>query len=376
MTARTRVLQLLYAENPGISQIQKEIAASLPETEFEVVTAFLTGTAPVNQDSTRKYLYFNFPKKETRGLGLKVLIHLYQFLKKEHFDVIITHRFKPLHFIFKLNKIIKTPHCIAVIHSFSEFQRSYRRFVLRLYADSRWHFVGVSTPISNHMRNISNGIISKQVITINNAINCTETIQNILSQKQSRLELKLPENAFVFGTIGRLTRSKGQYDLLQAFHQIHLEIPNSILLIIGGGQDEDKLRNYVDAHKLQDHVVLTGTIPDAYRYEKAFDVFILPSHAEAFGISLLEAMAAKIPIIASDVGGIPAVLGKYGKLVPPQNIDSLASAMKEYALLDNNEYLAISNALHDRLLKHFDTTLFHKKYKALICYPDSPFQEL
>lgn len=373
---RTRVLQLLYAENPGISQVQKEITASLPEAEFEVVTAYLTGTTPTTQVNLRKSLYFNFSKKETRGLGLKVLIRLYQFLKKEKFDVIVTHRFKPLHFILKLNKIIKTPHCIAVIHSFSEFQRAYRRFVLRLYADSRWHFVGVSEPISEHMKNISNGIISKQVTTINNAINCTEIIQNILSQKQSRLELHLPENAFVFGTIGRLTRSKGQYDLLQAFHKIHVEIPNSILLIIGGGQDEDRLKTYVDVHKLQDHVALTGMVPNADRYAKAFNVFILPSHAEAFGISLLEAMAAKTPIIASDVGGIPSVLGEQGKLVEPKNIEALAYAMKEYAQLDNNEYLAIGNALHDRLLKYFDISLFHQKYRSLICSSDSPDQEL
>ncbi len=375
MTSRIRVLQLLYAENPGISQVQKEITKSLPPKEFEVITAFLTGAAPINQDYEGKHLYFNFSKNEARGLGLKVLIRLYQFLKKEQFDVIITHRFKPLHFILKLTKVIKTPHCIAVIHSFSEFKRSYRRFVLRLYTDSRWHFVGVSDPISNHIKSICNGIISKQVITINNAINCTEIMRNMLNSKQSRLELKIPDGAFVFGTIGRITRSKGQYDLLKAFHQIHLEIPNSVLLIIGGGQDEDKLRRYVNDHTLQDHVVLTGAIPDAYRYEKAFNVFILPSHAEAFGISLLEAMAAKVPIIASDVGGIPAVLGNIGKLVPAQNIDALAYAMTEYSQLNSNEYHAIGNALHERLLTHFDTELFHKKYKSLICSQNSPSQE-
>lgn len=370
MTSRIRVLQLLYAENPGISQVQKEITKSLPPEEFEVITTFITGSAPINQNHEEKHLYFNFSKEEARGLGLKVLIRLYQFLKKEQFDVIITHRFKPLHFILKLTKVIKTPHCIAVIHSFSEFKRSYRRFVLRLYVDNRWHFVGVSEPISNHIRSINNGIISKQVITINNAINCTKIIQNILSKEQSRLELKVTENGFVFGTIGRLTRSKGQYDLLRAFHQIHLNIPNSMLLIIGGGQDEDKLKRYVDDHNLQDHVVLAGTIPDAYRYAKAFDIFILPSHAEAFGISLLEAMAAKIPIIASNVGGIPAVLGNIGKLVPAQNIEALAEAMTEYSQLNSGEYNTIGNALHERLLKHFDTDLFHDKYKSLICSSD------
>lgn len=87
--------------------------------------------------------------------------------------------------------------------------------------------------------------------------------------------------------------------------------------------------------KLGNDVVLTGSIPNAYKYLKAFDVFVLPSVKEGFPYTILEAMAAGLPIVATDVGAVPEILEnqKNGLIVPPANAEILAKAIKN--LIDN-----------------------------------------
>ncbi len=363
---KKKILQILPADDIGIGLIRKEISLSLPASEYEVTLVFLTGSLQSELNDNEKSILFSFTKSEIKGPSFKVLRKLYIFLKKENFDVVITHRFKAFQLIQKLNKIIKIPRCISVTHGFGDFKRFSRRISLYLYTDDKWLFVGVSESVSSYLKSLNNGAISKQVITINNAINCAAKIPRILSTISSRQQLSIPSDAFVFGTVGRLVSSKGQYDLLQAFHLIHHTIPNSMLIIIGEGPNENKLKQYIHDHNLHKSIFLLGSVPEAYRYIRAFDTFILPSHKEGFGLVLVEAMAAKLPIIATNTGGISAVVGEHGKLVPPQNIKLLAEAMKHYSELDNDERATIGNNLHLRLLKYFDINLFHEKYRALI----------
>ena len=98
----------------------------------------------------------------------------------------------------------------------------------------------------------------------------------------------------------------------------------------------------------------------------AFDSFILPSHKEGFGLVLIEAMAARLPIIATDTGGIPNVLGSEGSLVPVSDIDALASAMKAHKEMGAEQLDQIAERLHRRLLSHFDIKTFRDKYRSLV----------
>ncbi len=137
------------------------------------------------------------------------------------------------------------------------------------------------------------------------------------------------KNKFTIGTVARLTKQKSLHTLLAAFKRFHEINPQSQLLIVGVGELEQELKNYSQNIGIDSAVVWLGKRFDVPSVMKCFDVFALTSIYEGFGLVLLEAMAAKIPVIASRVSAIPEVLnqGECGMLFSAQNEDELLSCL-------------------------------------------------
>ena len=115
---------------------------------------------------------------------------------------------------------------------------------------------------------------------------------------------------YVVGSIGRLAYPKNYEFLIKTFPDILKAKPNVICIIIGDGPDRNSLQLLADSLQLQDKFFLIGEIKDAYKYLKAFDLFVLPSIYEGLSISLIETLFAKIPALATNVGGNAEILGK------------------------------------------------------------------
>jgi glycosyltransferase involved in cell wall biosynthesis len=367
---KKRILQLLYSDDTSIGNVRREISRSFSKCETEITIAFLTGEQHTQYADNEQSLFLGFSRRSIKHQYPTVFFKLYTFLKQGNFDVILCHRSKTLSLIQKINKLLKIKQCIFIAHNFSEFKRRPRRLSLLLFSDHRWQYIGISEAISEHLKTLNNGCIAEQVFTIENAIDCDKTISQLYPKQAVRTTLKLPHDKFIFGSVGRITRSKGQYDLVQAFHLVHQVCPDSCLVLIGSGPDYDRINNYIDEHQLNDSVFLLGFLPDASRYMAAFDIFVLPSHKEGFGLVLIEAMAAKLPIIATNTGGIPNVLGSEGALVPVSDITALASSMTYHNELDAEQLSQTADRLHQRLLTHFNIHIFQEKYRSLV-YSDS-----
>ena len=115
-------------------------------------------------------------------------------------------------------------------------------------------------------------------------------------------------------------------------------------MVIGEGEEKKNLERLAQDLKIDDRVFSPGAIPDARRYFKNFHIFVLPSLSEAFGITILEAMSQKIPVIATNVGGIPEIIEdeNTGILVPPLleiifNV-TLAEMVDKIPILQSNTY--------------------------------------
>ncbi|MDP3762810.1 MAG: glycosyltransferase, partial [bacterium] len=135
-------------------------------------------------------------------------------------------------------------------------------------------------------------------------------------------------NETVIGTIAELTKNKGLEYLVEAAKCL---IPNYKFLIIGEGREREKLESLITKYQLQNTVFLLGFIPEASRYLKGFDIFVLPSLKEGLPYTALEALAAGLPVVATEVGGLPdiAETAKSCFLVPPGNPEALAAAMEK-----------------------------------------------
>ena len=136
---------------------------------------------------------------------------------------------------------------------------------------------------------------------------------------------------------------------------------------MGDGEERAKLEQQIAAHGLGNTVFLAGCIPDAARLLPAFDIFILPSLKEGLPYTILEALQARIPVVATSVGGIPDMIqsGKNGLLVPPQSSSALHSALTEL-IRDPIKRRQFGTAGHTTVLQNFtlNTMLTH----TINCY--------
>ena len=145
-----------------------------------------------------------------------------------------------------------------------------------------------------------------------------------------RRDLGLPENAFVFGTVGGDNPVKGVEPLVRAFRAA--DIPGSRLLVLGVTPDKwTPLARELDIPGRAVFVDRTNNVGD---YLQLLSAFVLPSLSESMPNTLLEALAAKLPAICSEVGGVSEIMGKSGLLVPPGDVHALASAMKRMRFHD------------------------------------------
>ena len=147
-----------------------------------------------------------------------------------------------------------------------------------------------------------------------------------------RRTLRLPDDAVVIGTVGRLDPVKDHKTLLQAFAQLARRNPSVRLVIAGEGPMRGDMETQIRELKIGDQVQMLGERQDVSEVLKAFDVFTLTSIAEGISNTILEAMASGLPIVATRVGGNPELVehGASGHLIPAQNVSALESALLAY----------------------------------------------
>jgi glycosyltransferase involved in cell wall biosynthesis len=138
-------------------------------------------------------------------------------------------------------------------------------------------------------------------------------------------------NKTVLGIVGRLAHQKGHAILLEAMPMIIENKPGVVLAIIGKGSEREALEAQADRLGISSHILWLGekTQDEVFSLLAVFDILIMPSLYEGFGLAAAEAMAAGKPVIATNVDGLSEVVddGKTGLLVPPGNIDLLAKAV-------------------------------------------------
>ena len=170
----------------------------------------------------------------------------------------------------------------------------------------------------------------------------------------------------VIGAAGRLSREKGFDLLVDAFARVVANGAAARLLILGEGPERAALESQIGRHGLTDRVMLPGYVADAGIYLPLVDVFVLPSLTEGLPLTVLEAMRASRPIVATRVGGVPSVLGegRFGRLVPPGDADALAAAVSA-TLRDPSGAAALAAAARVAFGATYSSRRMADRYQAL-----------
>ena len=179
---------------------------------------------------------------------------------------------------------------------------------------------------------VHNGIDPYKLDLFSKDIACQEILSLITKETGQTIQ---PKN--IIGTIANFYPSKGLTYLVQAMTLV--TDTDTVFAIIGDGEERFKLEKQIATAGLSDRVFLLGQLPNASRYLNAFSIFVLPSLKEGFPWSVLEAMSAKLPVIATSVGAIPEIIesGSNGYIVTPADPITLADKIN---LLISNEHLA------------------------------------
>ncbi len=243
-----------------------------------------------------------------------------KFIAAQGVDVVHTHQSRA-HFFGVLLRWFSGVPCVATAHS--------RHFQLHWMFND---FVIATSQAARRYHSRCNLVSSRRIEVVHNFID-TRPFDNTdpQSRRHVRQSLGLDGDVPLLGVIGRITPGKGIAHLIGALPRITEECPDARLVVVGSGENDhlSQLRALAARLNVTSAVVWAGYRDDVPEVLSALDVCVLPSLEESFPLTLLEAMAAGLPVVASDVGGVPecVVPGETGTLVPPGDSDSLAEAI-------------------------------------------------
>ena len=369
MMRKIKVLQLQNSYNVNASDLAEQVIQALPPERYEVTAAFVRGRPGPGEPVSRaaRSVYFEFSQQATKGLRLRVLWALYKHCRAEGYDAVIAHRFKPISMLLILNRWLRIPACIGVLHGLGEYDRAYRRLEMRCLCSPVWRFVGVSRAVREDLLSCGGGFSESNVRQINNAIDIrrAEALQH--TRAQARELLGLPADAWIFGTIGRLVPVKGHIHLLQAFALIKDEYPQALLAIIGEGRSRAELEAAIQSHGLQGRVWLLGAKDDALQYVRAFDAFVMPSLSEGLPLALLEGMSARLPVLGSDIDSLRPILEDCGgRTFPVAQAPALAEQLRALLNLSAESLVAEGEQAYAYLCRAHSIEAFRRQYRELL----------
>lgn len=190
------------------------------------------------------------------------------------------------------------------------------------------HCIGVSPGVGRYLTDTLR-ISKRKVSVIRNGV-AQPAYPDVDQLRNLRTEYGIETGDLVVGSVGRVFDSHKRFSDLIAALRLLEDIPRLKLLIVGDGPDLPMLQDQAEQEGVADRVIFAGYQPEPGHFYALMDVFALASAWEAFGLVNAEAMRCGLPVVATNVGGIPDVVvdGETGVLVPPRDVAAMAAAVR------------------------------------------------
>ncbi|MEE4633964.1 glycosyltransferase [Pseudomonas alliivorans] len=351
-SAERHVLQFCHGYDGPFLDCARQYASLFAGKGYRVTTVFLTGAADpdvVADCGSDEVLFMEFSSKAIRGLKLGAIRELRSVVASRHFSFCIAHRFKPVYIALLATRLP----VIGVHHAFGDYQRRSRKLFANLFR-KQLSLLGVSDSVRDDMRKSLPAWPAERIETLYNRIDVEQLQGSQFSAEDARVELGLSPSAWIVGNVGRLHPDKDQATLLRGFALALPSLPeNSQLVILGKGRLEESLKELARELGIGANVLFLGQVADARRYFKAFDVFALSSDHEPFGMVLLEAMVAGVPVVATSCGGAREVVEDVGLLFPLGDEQRLAQGLMHMAGLNADQRQDCAERMLLRLRERF-----------------------
>ncbi len=262
---------------------------------------------------------------------------LVKFIKKEKPDIVHAHLFHANLLGRLAGKICGVPIIISTIHNVN-FGGGLRERLLRYTDNLGTVTVAISKNVATAM--IDKGVVpSHRLRVIENGVNPDKFSNTNDVTNTIRKQLGASAKQHLLVSVGRLTEQKGYPYLFKALEYLQEHRDDLLSVILGDGEESRTLENIVKQSGLNKSVVFLGNKSNVADYLMASDIFVMPSLWEGLPISLLEAMACGLPVVATNVGGVPEVVAdnESGFLVPAKDSEALADKISVLLSMSDTE---------------------------------------
>jgi glycosyltransferase involved in cell wall biosynthesis len=356
----------LNKEHGGAQQLLFDICRHLSSSEFEttVYYMFKEGTFTEQFESHGTNVV---DLAASSNYDLAAFYRLVRNLRSSSHDIIHTN--SPISGCWGrvAAKLGDVPNIVSVEHNFhteySRFTRAINGITL-LLTDV---VVGVSQAVSNSYLDWEERLLSDDTRyeTILNGVDIN-AIRGTFQRSDTVIREYSPYSPsdLIIGTMGRLHKQKGYRYLIRAFPKIKRQSPEAKLLILGDGPARDRLEEIANQSRFQDDIYFTGYVPDVYPFLPNFDISVFPSLWEGFGLTPVESMAAKRPVVGTDIPPFREVIGDAGALVEPEDESALAKAVN--SLIESPvRRRELGQKGYERAIENFSIERTVKEYASL-----------
>ena len=341
----------------GLGGLDKMVYLLIKNLDYHNFQPYLITITEFNHDNlmihdlTQKGVEIHFLDKK-EGFDIRTCFQLSAILKRIDADIIHIHNRACLYAFWYL--LFCKKKAFQTIHSLPQREMTkFHRLMMRIL----FHLRKVRPiAISDTIRRETASYYKLKEDWIPTIYNPVETNRFYTGEKYER---------FTFITAGRLSSEKNQIMMIEAINALHKQNIECDLLILGEGSERSVLQNKIQEYSLQKEVKLLGKIDNVEDYLAKSHVFLLTSRYEGLPLCILEAMAAGLPVVSSNVGGVPDIVteGETGLLFEPDDMSALTNAMMQMLTYPETYAYMGKNAREES--KKYDVTVFSKKYQDL-----------
>lgn len=272
-------------------------------------------------------------RMQSRRFDWAAIRDLARLMRTEHVSLVHSHLYHA-NLYGRIAAFLAGVPAVATVHNVYTRTKLHRRLLNRLLSRGSARIIAVSEAIRDDLV-AQDGIAPRKVAVIHNGID-VRRVETSLTRGEARAALGIGDDELAIGCVGRLEEQKGHRFLLEACAELRNDpglMHRLRLLLVGDGRLRGDLERQASALALTSSVSFLGTRQDVPEILRALDIYAMPSLWEGLSIAMLEAMAAGLPVVISDVSGVAQAVGKneYGVRVPPGDDAALAQAIRSLA---------------------------------------------
>jgi len=330
-----KVLYLRSSFNPGGTESLLLNLYNYQQEKIQFHYVFLKDGSLINQLNSESNKYYKVFRR--KRLDYVVLGKITEIIKENHINIVHTHQMIELFYAVLLRIRYPKLKIYHTIHGYFEKRNNWASLLEKLFI----RFTVKTFTVSHATRNIlqQKGYPVKRMEVLYNAVNLPPKA-NESDMQQFKKRINYKPGDFLAGMIGSFVWQKDQCTIVKAYNLIKVEFPALKIVFIGKESDlSEKCKELLDTKDMNKHVLFLGSLENAGKYLPVFDLFIMSTLMDTFGIVVIEALMQKIPVLASDIETMKELShnGKYFELYKKQDSHSMAQAIIKHFQKTNDK---------------------------------------